>query len=81
MHAHLTEYVTPFHDALKMPDVASILNMSTPQGRGLLDNVITQQATIIAYANDFKLMMVATLLVLPLIVLFRTSKHDYAAAR
>ncbi len=33
MHAHLTEYITPFHDALKMPDVASILNMATDQGR------------------------------------------------
>lgn len=78
MHAHLTEYVTPFHDALKMPDVASILNMSTPQGRGLLDNLITQQATIIAYANDFKVLMILTMLVIPLVFLIRTTRNQPA---
>jgi hypothetical protein len=31
-------------------------------GRALLENLLTQQATIIAYANDFKLMMVISVL-------------------
>jgi DHA2 family multidrug resistance protein len=80
MRAHLAESITPFNQALADPG-AAMLDPATDTGRALLENLITQQATIIAYANDFKLMMVATLLVLPLIVLFRTSKHDYAAAR
>ena len=32
---------------------------------------MTQQATIIAYANDFKLMMIMTMLAFPLIALIR----------
>jgi MFS transporter, DHA2 family, multidrug resistance protein len=80
MHARLGESVTPFNQALADP-AAAMLDPSTETGRALLENLITQQATIIAYANDFKLMMVATLLVLPLVVLFRTRQSDYASAR
>jgi DHA2 family multidrug resistance protein len=74
MHAHLTEYVTPFHDALKMPDVAQILNTATDQGRAMLDALITQQAAIIAYGNDFKLLMLLTLAATPLVFLIRSPK-------
>jgi len=34
-----------------------VLDPSTETGRALLENVIKQQAAIIAYANDFKLLM------------------------
>src|SRR6185437_6403082 len=37
MHARITESVTPFNDALQMPDVASHLNMATDMGRAMLD--------------------------------------------
>ncbi|WP_414710157.1 DHA2 family efflux MFS transporter permease subunit [Pseudorhodoplanes sp.] len=79
MHAHLTEYVTPFHNALQMPDVARVVNMATDQGRAILDNLITQQAAIIAYGNDFKLLMVLTLSAIPLAFLIRTPKAAVAA--
>lgn len=84
MHAHLTEYITPFHDALKMPDVASVLNMATDQGRAMIDALITQQAAIIAYGNDFKLLMVLTIAAIPLVFLIRktgatTSAGDHDA--
>ncbi|MET0446149.1 MAG: DHA2 family efflux MFS transporter permease subunit [Pseudorhodoplanes sp.] len=75
MHAHLTEYVTPFRDALKMPDVAQVLNMATDQGRALIDRMITQQAAIIAYGNDFKLLMLLTIAAIPLVFLIRTAKR------
>ena len=36
--------------------------------------MITQQAQIIAYIDDYKLLMIATLLVIPLLIVFqRTS--------
>jgi DHA2 family multidrug resistance protein len=35
---------------------------------------ITQQAAMIAYLNDFKLMFVATLLVVPLLLLIRPAR-------
>ncbi|MBV9954414.1 MAG: DHA2 family efflux MFS transporter permease subunit [Pseudolabrys sp.] len=67
MHARLGEGLTPFNDALKMPDVANVLNTATDTGRAMLDMLVTQQAAVIAYANDFKLMMVLTLCAIPLI--------------
>jgi len=68
MHAHLTEYVTPFSDALKMPDVAAMLDPATDVGRALIDRMINQQAAIIAYSNDFKLLMLLTLATVPLVL-------------
>jgi DHA2 family multidrug resistance protein len=60
---------------------AAMLDPTTDMGRALLENLITQQATIIAYANDFKLMMWMSLLAFPLVFLIRTSRHDFAASR
>ena len=80
MHARLAESVTPFNQALADP-AAAMLDPSTDTGRALLENLITQQAIIIAYANDFKLMMVVTLLAFPLILLIRTKPSDFAQSR
>jgi MFS transporter, DHA2 family, multidrug resistance protein len=66
MHARLSEFVTPFNDALAMPD-AAMLNLGTDLGRAMMDRLLTQQATIIAYANDFKLLMYLTLAAIPLV--------------
>ena len=74
MHARLTESVTPFNDALQMPDVAANMNVHTEQGLAMLDNVVTQQAAMIAYINDFKLLMILTLAMIPLVMLIGTAK-------
>jgi len=77
MHALLAESVTPFNQAMADP-AAAMLDASTETGRALLENLLTQQATIIAYANDFKLMLVMTLLCYPLVLLVRTSRRQFA---
>ena len=41
--------------------------------RCALDGVITQQAQIIAYIDDYKLLLVAMLAAIPLLVLFKGS--------
>ena len=51
------------------------LNTATDQGRALIDAMITQQAAIIAYGNDFKLLMVLTLVAMPLVFLIGTSNE------
>jgi DHA2 family multidrug resistance protein len=65
MHARLSENITPFNDALQQ--AGSLLSTATDQGRALLDAMLTQQATVIAYENAFKLLMVLTLISLPLV--------------
>jgi MFS transporter, DHA2 family, multidrug resistance protein len=69
MHARLTEQVTPFNDALQMPDVIANLNVHTDAGRALLDMIVTQQAAMLAYLNDFKLLMILTLATMPLVLI------------
>jgi DHA2 family multidrug resistance protein len=73
MHARLAESVTPFNQALADP-AAAMLDPRTDTGRALLEQLVSQQAAIIAYSNNFKLMMVMTLLAFPLIALVRVEK-------
>jgi MFS transporter, DHA2 family, multidrug resistance protein len=74
IHSQLVEHVTPFADALKMADVASVIDLSTDAGRALLDAIVTQQAAIIAYANDFKVLMLLSLIALPMILIIGSSR-------
>ena len=80
MHETIGAAVTPFNNALQMQDVATNLNMATDAGKAMLDGIITQQAALIAYLNDFKLLMVLTLLMVPLVMLIGTTKSPAAAA-
>ena len=34
------EHITPFNDALQMPDIARTLDITTDAGRALLDNIV-----------------------------------------
>ena len=74
MHARLVEQVTPFNNALQMPELAANLNANTDAGRALLDMIVTQQATMIAYLNDFYLLMILTLEMIPLVLIIRAAK-------
>jgi len=79
MHARLTENVTPFNNALQMPDVSGTLNLQSDTGRALLDMIVTQQANLIAYLNDYKLLMYLTLIMIPLVWIIGTSRNQAAA--
>ncbi|HMF23891.1 MAG TPA: DHA2 family efflux MFS transporter permease subunit [Pseudolabrys sp.] len=79
MHARLTEQVTPFNGALQMPDVAGNLNVHTDAGRALLDMIVTQQAAMLAYINDFKLLMVLTLAMIPMVWIIGRSRLSASA--
>jgi DHA2 family multidrug resistance protein len=79
MHARLTEQVTPFNDALQMPDVAQNLNVHTDAGRALLDLIVTRQAEMLAYINDFKLLMILTLAVIPLVLIIGRTRQGRSA--
>jgi DHA2 family multidrug resistance protein len=75
MHERIGEAVTPFNNALQFPDVSSILNTHTDAGRAMLDAIVTQQAAVIAYANDFKLLMVLCILCMPLVFAIGSSRQ------
>jgi DHA2 family multidrug resistance protein len=45
----------------------------------MMDRLLTQQATIIAYANDFKLLMYLTLATIPLVFVIGVARVRPAA--
>ena len=53
------------------PTIAQFWDPFAAAGRAALDAMITQQAQIIAYIDDYKLLMIATLLVIPLLIVFK----------
>ena len=79
MHARLMESVTPFNDALRQ--AGPLLDPSTDTGRALIDSMVTQQAAIIAYQNDFKMLMVFTIAMMPLLLLIGTSRGRRTVSR
>ena len=74
VHSELVAHVTPFNDALGELGPVQFWNRATTVGLAALDAEVTKQASIVAYANDFKLMMLVALVALPLIFLLRRAK-------
>jgi DHA2 family multidrug resistance protein len=74
MHAQLAEHITPFNAALQSGDVQAVIDPATDTGRALIDNLLTQQATIIAFSNSFKLLMILSLISIPFLVIIGSSK-------
>jgi len=66
MHADLASQVTPFNLGLHMPGFTHMWDMSTTIGKAALNAEVTKQASVIAYANDYLLMMYVALATLPL---------------
>jgi DHA2 family multidrug resistance protein len=70
-HADISQHVTAVNRAFENSAVTRFWDPMTAAGRAALDAVITQQAQIIAYIDDYKLLMIATLAVFPLLMVFR----------
>jgi DHA2 family multidrug resistance protein len=72
-HASIASHVTAVNRGFENSMVAKYWDPMTAAGRTALDAVITRQAQIIAYIDDYKLLMIATLVVMPLLLVFRPS--------
>ena len=79
-HSALTGLVTPMNRALQAsPQIAHMLSPDTPGGAQMLNQIITRQAQIIAYNNDWKLMMLVALPMLLLLLFMRRPPKAVAA--
>jgi DHA2 family multidrug resistance protein len=78
-HASLTDRVTSASPAWNDPAVAAAFNVHTAGGAAFLDGAVTQQAAMIAYIDDFWLMLFLTVLVIPLLLLIRPPRRTAAA--
>ncbi|WP_011581254.1 MULTISPECIES: DHA2 family efflux MFS transporter permease subunit [Chelativorans] len=72
-HAELATHITPYNANLwtVMPGAAQ----GDPTSLSIVDQLVTQQALMISYINDFKFMMIITLCAIPLVLLLRVPKR------
>jgi MFS transporter, DHA2 family, multidrug resistance protein len=71
--SQLVEHLTPFNDAMHMP-AAGALSGTGMSNLAALEGIVTQQAAMMAYSNDFLLMMLVSLAAFPLLALIRAPK-------
>ncbi len=76
MHATLGEHVNRYNPLLRAQLPAGAPSLQTLAG---LNATVTEQAAMIAYNNDFKLMMLLALVAMPLVLLLRKGGADKAA--
>jgi DHA2 family multidrug resistance protein len=76
MHARLAEHIVPYGGELASK---SGYDFGTAHGLAALNASVTRQAAMIAYNNDFKLLLVLTLAVIPLLVVLRSGRPSAAA--
>jgi DHA2 family multidrug resistance protein len=76
MHSRLAERITPYGDFMHSQPSSAL---TTVQGLAALNHGVTEQASMIAYNNDFKLMMMLTLCAIPLVMLLRGGRAPRSA--
>jgi DHA2 family multidrug resistance protein len=74
-HAIVAGDVTPFNHALHAGAAWKYWNPWTAHGAALLNEEISRQAQIIAYVDDFKLMLILAIVTMPLVLLTRSSRR------
>jgi DHA2 family multidrug resistance protein len=75
MHAQIAANVSSFNRSLQIGGAYLRWTLSLPQGIAALNAEVTRQASIIAYINDFKLLFIVSLLMLPLLLMMSWSKE------
>jgi MFS transporter, DHA2 family, multidrug resistance protein len=74
VYAVLNEHVTPFNHAMQMPDVRAMIDMNSDNGRAMADVMLSLQAQIIAFSQDYQMVMLFTLCAIPLAVMIGSTK-------
>ncbi|QWG18223.1 multidrug efflux MFS transporter [Bradyrhizobium sediminis] len=74
VHAVLSQHVNPFNHAMQMPDVRAMIDMGTDKGRAMMDAIVNMQAQIIAFSQDYQMVMIFTLCAIPLAIMIGSTK-------
>ena len=78
VHSRLVEQLHPDNPLAQAPYLLSPYSLSTTTGIAALNAEVTRQAQMVAYIDDFKLMMVIAFLVAPLLLLLHKPRGGSA---
>jgi MFS transporter, DHA2 family, multidrug resistance protein len=81
VHSRLIENLRPDNPLAQAPTLASPFSLTTPSGIAALNAEVTRQAAMVAYINDYALMMLIVLLLIPLLLLIRRARPAFRAGR
>jgi DHA2 family multidrug resistance protein len=71
VHARLVEALRPDNPLVRAPYLGTHFSLTTQPGIAALNAEVTRQAAMVAYVDDFKLMMLISFASLPLLLLLR----------
>ena len=74
VHAGIAERITPYNAAANLVLQAAHIDIAKQGSLILLNGEITRQACMIAYLDDFKLVMILTMTLVPLLLLFQRGR-------
>jgi MFS transporter, DHA2 family, multidrug resistance protein len=75
VHSRLMEHLRPDNPLAQFPYLSAPFSLTNPTGIAMLNHEVTRQAEMIAYLNDFALMMFVILASLPLLLLVRSPRR------
>jgi DHA2 family multidrug resistance protein len=73
-YAILSEHINPFNHAMQMPQVRAMIDMATDKGRAMADVIVRAQAQIVAFSQDYQMVMIFTALAIPLAIMIGSTK-------
>src|ERR1043166_3811985 len=74
VYSILSQHINPFNHALQMPDVSRMIDLGTDTGRAMADAMVAMQSQIIAFSQDYQLVMMVTMCAIPLALMIGSSK-------
>ena len=74
IYAILNNHINPFNHAIQMPDVRGLIDLGTDKGRAMADVMLNLQAQIIAFSQDYQLVMIFILCSIPLAIMIGSTK-------
>ena len=80
VHSRLVEGLRPDNPLAHTPYLAAPFSLTTPSGIAALDAEVTRQAAMVAYVDDFHLLMLIALGSIPLLLLLRETRRRSAPA-
>jgi DHA2 family multidrug resistance protein len=79
VHSRLVEHLRPDNPLTHGPLLAQPFSLTEPSGIAALNAEVTRQAAMVAYVNDFALMMLIVILLIPLLLLVRRPRPGLQA--
>jgi DHA2 family multidrug resistance protein len=80
VHSRLVEQLRPDNPLAQAPLLPPHFSLTNPSGIAALNAEVTRQAEMVAYINDFAMMMLVVLLAMPVLLLVRRQTPRPAAA-